>query len=78
MVQNREDARMIPFGVPMPKMKVYLWQMDTASTLDWDDIVLWDGHNTYWCEVMHASGGYKQMREEWSTIGTRFVYIGEL
>ena len=59
-------------------MKVYLWQMYTASALDWDAIVLWDGHNTYWGEELHASGGYNQMREDWSILGTRFVYIGEL
>jgi hypothetical protein len=43
-----------------------------------DQLVLWDGENTYWTEEMKPSDGYKNIHKYSRMINARFVYIGEL
>ncbi len=57
-------------------MKVYQWIMPHC---EFHNIVLWDGENTYWCDLMMPSSGYKRMRSDWcKTTESKFIYIGEL
>lgn len=57
-------------------MKILFWQMRSSSY--WDQIVLWDGLNTYWTEEMKPSSGYAKIHfNKWRN-NSRFVFIGEL
>lgn len=59
-------------------VKVLLWQMKHTSSFD--QLVLWDGENTYWTDEMKPSAGYKNIRTHWSRrpMSARLVVIGEL
>lgn len=49
-------------------MSIWLYESTTDGP---DQLILWDGENTYWSEEMWPSAGY--------TCDTmRFVYVGEL
>lgn len=64
-------------------MKVLLWQM--RHTDAFDQLVLWDGYNTYWDDEMKPSPHSKVHMEEglrqrkWHPVSnSRFILIGEL
>lgn len=60
-------------------MKVYFWQM--GNTGYFDQLVLWDGENTYWTEEMRPSSGYKDINTniyKRKYMRSRFFYIGDL
>jgi len=58
-------------------MKVLLWQCKKYS---WSDqLVLWDGQNTYWTTEMKPSSGYtKIVFNRWAWGDSRFVLLGYL
>lgn len=54
-------------------MSILLWQCNGM-----DKIVLWDGKNTYWCDEMYASDGYKHIPMDKVDDGSVFTFIGML
>ena len=57
-------------------MSVWYWTVTwTKDPLLWDgNIVLFDGHNTYWDDEMKPSPGYTRGQ----LIRRGFIYIGEV
>ena len=58
-------------------MKVYLW----LNNCEWlNQLVLFDGENTYWSDEMRPSGGYfKETIDKYRPDSkSQFFYIGEL
>lgn len=55
------------------------WSYGYRSSKLWFDssyIVLWDGKNTYWCDEMYASSGYKMSLKDMKRRG--YVLVGVL
>ena len=57
-------------------MSILLWEMGES----FQNIVLWDGENTYWHEGMEASGGYTALEvgKVCPITHGRFTFVGVL
>lgn len=56
-----------------------IWLYESKGN-HWDQLVLFDGENTYWSEEMQPSGGYtkKRLNKICPITGGRFTKVGEL